>query len=455
MSLPRPPKFSIAELETPEQHSPLKPEFLGYTLSSWQRLIDKQGPVLRATIDDKEQVFLCNHETDRRAWKAPDDWLYGSPTSSGDFFLREMGETHITQQDGAAHRRSRKLLLPGFGIGAISRDIEAIGNVIATDLIALRGKPCDFHAELCLIYTRALSRSQVKVDLTSSQLRTLNKFEEWFISGLQLNTEQQLQWHTHPDYMTLKGSAFDLFDGIAKERLTQSQTNADASAPQDTLQILLERETSDAWSPLEAHELRNVIYLLLVAGVGNIANLASCMAWALHKNSPWQAQLSDELADISIEELPGRLKQGLKPFPKLQATIFETERCFLPAPVVPKTTTRDLDVLGYQISAGTQVQQMIGMAHFDEARYPDAQSFKPERWLDGNTVRANAYGGGSHLCLGMGVSRVLLPLTLAALVKDHRLTPEQRSGKPHSLPVRNDIDYSPLATHMDVTLSAS
>jgi len=389
---------------------------LGYTLSSWQRLIDKQGPVLRADVGDKEQVFLCNHETDRRAWKAPTDWLYGSPTSSGDFFLREMGETHITQQDGAAHRRSRKLLLPGFGIGAISRDIDTIGNVIAADLTVLRDKPVDFHAELCKIYTRALSCSQVKVDLAAKQLRELNQFEEWFISGLQLDEEAQLRWHTHPDYVKC--------------------------------------ETSDALSPLEAHELRNVIYLLLVAGVGNIANLASCMAWALHQNPAWQQQLSDELAAIPLAELPNRLKQGLKPFPKLQATIFETERCYLPAPVVPKTTTRELDVLGYQIPAGTQVQQLIGMAHFDEARYPDAQSFKPERWLDGNTVRANAYGGGSHLCLGMGVSRVLLPLTLATLVKDHRLTPAPKSGRPHSIPVRSDIDYSPLATHMDVTLSA-
>ena len=455
MSLPSPPKFSVTDLETPEAHSPLNPEFLGYTLSSWQRLIKKQGPVLRATIGDKEQVFLCNHETDRRAWKAPDDWLYGSPTSSGNVFLREMGETHITQQDGTAHRRSRKLLLPGFGIGAISRDIEAIGNVIATDLTALRGKPFDFHAELCMIYTRALSCSQVKVDLTTSQLRELNKFEEWFISGLQLAEEQQLSWHTHPDYIALKKSAFDLFDGIATERLRRSKKSTASVGAQDTLQNLLERETSGAWSPLEAQEVRNLIYLLLVAGVGNIANLATCMAWALHQDSSWQQQLSDELADIPVEELPNRLKQGLKPFPKLQATIFETERCFLPAPVVPKTTTRDLDVLGYQIPAGTEVQQMIGMAHFDEARYPDAQSFKPQRWLNSNTVRANAYGGGSHLCLGMGVSRVLLPLTLAALVKDHKLTPAPGSGRPHSIPVREDIDYSPLATRMDVTLSVS
>jgi len=451
MPLPSPPQFSLSELEPTQVHTPLNPDFLGYTLSSWQRLIEKHGPVLRATIDDKEQVFLCNHETDRRAWKAPNDWLYGSPTSSGDFFLREMGRTHITQQDGPMHRRSRKLLLPGFGIDAISRDIDVIGKVIAQGLLALRGKPCDFHAELCLLYTRALSSSQVKVKLDSAQLQELNRFEEWFISGLQLSAEQQLQWHTHPDYLALKNSAFELFDGIAQDRLDKTKTS---NAPQDSLQGLLERKPSDDWAPLEPHELRNVVYLLLVAGVGNIANLASCMAWALHQDPQWHEQLRDELEATATNELAGALKQGLKPFPKLQATIFETERCFLPAPVVPKTTTRDLDVLGYQVPAGTQVQQLIGMAHFEEARYPEAQSFKPQRWLERNCARANAYGGGSHLCLGMGVSRVLLPLTLASLVKAHQLVPAEDSGRPQSLPVREDINYSPLATRMVATLSA-
>jgi len=452
MSLPSPPSFSTAELEPTITPSPLRPDFLGYTLASWQRLIAQRGPILRADFANKEQVFLCNHETDRRAWKTPEDWLYGPPTSSGDFFLREMGQTHITQQDGTVHRRSRKLLLPGFGINAISRDIDAIGKVLASDLQALRAKPIDLHAELCMSYTRALSRSQVKVDLDRAMLRKLNNFEEWFIAGLQLDEQQQLKWHTHPDYVTLKAHAFALFDDIADERLNPTKKS---NTPGDTLQELLESEPKGDWQPLHSHELRNVIYLLLVAGVGNIANLASCMAWALHQHPQWQQALREELNHITSAELPSKLRSGLKRFPKLQATVFETERCFLPAPIVPKTTTRDVDVMGYQIAAGTQVQQMIGMSHFDEARYPDPLAFKPERWLHDDTARANAYGGGSHLCLGMGVSRVLLPLTVALLVKDHHLMPESAVAEPQSLPIRKDIHYSPLATHMEVTLSAS
>ena len=443
-----PPRVTSNDLEPSLEPSPVKPDFLGYTARSWQAVINKLGPVLLAEINGEEQLILCNHETDRRAWKAPEDWLYGAPTSSGKFFLREMGNTHITQQDGDTHRRSRKLLLPGFGINAISRDIDSIAQSIAADLAGLSETPIDLHAELCATYTRALSRSQVKEELGESLLRDLTAFEEWFIAGLQLPHSQQLEWHQHPEYLDLKSTAFRTFDDIAQARLQPANNR---QPPQDTLQELLNRDLQEGLSPLESHELRNVVYLLLLAGVGNIANLACCMVWALNNAPQWQAQLDEELAMVTLSELPGLLKRGLKQFPILQATIFETERCFLPAPVVQKTTTRDLDVLGYHVRAGTHVQQMIGLSHFDDQRYPNAREFEPKRWLNNATPRANAYGGGTHLCLGMGVSRVLLPLTAAILTKSYSAKDPKGSpqlNEPRSVKIRPDIDFSPRATQM-------
>ena len=447
-----PPRISSTDLEPSLKPSPLQPDFLGYTARSWQTVIDKLGPVLLAEINGEEQLILCNHETDRRAWKAPEDWLYGPPTSSGKFFLREMGSTHITQQDGDTHRRSRKLLLPGFGINAISRDINAIAHTLVTDMAGFSEQPIDLHAELCISYARALSRSQVKEELSESQLRDLTAFEEWFIAGLQLPHNQQLQWHQHPDYLGLKTRAFQTFDDIAQARLTPSDNQ---QLPQDTLQEMLDRDLQEELTPLGANELRNVVYLLMLAGVGNIANLACCMVWALDKAPQWQSELDNELARISLPELPDLLQRGLKQFPMLQATIFETERCFLPAPVVPKTSTRDLDVLGYHVPAGTHVQQMIGLSHFDDQRYRNAQEFEPKRWLNNATPRANAYGGGTHLCLGMGVSRVLLPLTAAVLskkyiAKDPTGSPELH--EPRSVKIRPEIDFSPRATQMHLAL---
>ena len=143
---------------------------------------------------------------------------------------------------------------------------------------------------------------------------------------------------------------------------------------------------------------------------------------------------------------------GVKNYPLLQAFISETERCYLPAPITPKVTTRDITLLGCDIAADTHVLQFIGLPHFDEQRYANALTFNPERWLQSDSARANAYGGGTHLCLGMGVSRVLLPLTLALIVRDHNLT---ATRPPQNVILDPDCDCSPTTTHFPVNLSAS
>lgn len=212
------------------------------------------------------------------------------------------------------------------------------------------------------------------------------------------------------------------------------------------MQRLINPAKPTGQAPLQREELHNLTYLLLVAGVGNIAILATCMMWALQQDPDWSAELSAELAGFE----PAHMRNGLKSLPKLQATVAEAERCFLAAPVISKVTTKAIDVLGLRVPANTPVLQLIGMAHFDPQRYAQPDKFLPQRWLDPNTPRANAYGGGTHLCLGMGVSRVLLPLSLALLVNNHQLQLEQPPANIQLLP---EINCSPTTTYLNALIT--
>ena len=387
-------------------------------------------------LDGKVQVVLADHAMNLQAWRTPDDWLYGPPTSSGEFFLREMGDVHITQQDGKPHRRSRKLLLPGFGINALGKNLTAISHVLETGLAARAGSAINLHSELSRLYTAALSRSQVQIALTEVEIGELVAFEEEFISGLALTQADQLRWHTRPEYLQRKAAAFALFERIVGAR--EQGTRVD-----DTLQQLITPDRQAAFEPLTHQELLNVVYLLLVAGVGNIAVLACCMYWSLQQQPAWRSRLQEELVDFD----PAQMRGGLKQFPQLMAVVAETERCFLPAPITPKITAHTIDLAGYEITAGTHVLQLHGMSHFDATRYPDPYSFKPERWLMKSTPRANAYGGGTHLCLGMGVSRVFLPLTLAHLINADHWSAE---APPQITALRPDVSFSPPITRFNI-----
>lgn len=434
-----PPLLDLATLEVRTSSSALLPDFMGYTVESWLAAKDRLGPVMQADINGKRQVLLCSHDTNLAAWRTPDDWLYGPPTSSGDFFNEQMGDIHVTQLDGAKHRRSRKLLLPSFGIGALAKHIDVLGHTLEEGLRARKNTHFNLHETLCFLYAKGLSQSQVKCELDDSALHRLNRFEEEFISGLRLSREDQKAWHARADYLALKQESFALFERIVNKRLR-------GATEDDTLQRLITPTKDTGFEPLNSTELLNAVYLLLVAGVGNIAILACGMLWQLSRLPEWRDRLQSELKDFT----PASMSAGVKNFPLLQAFIAETERCYLAAPITPKVTTKDISLLGYDIAAGTHVLQLMGLPHFDNSRYPNALEFDPARWLKPDSIRANTYGGGTHLCLGMGVSRVLLPLTLALIVRDHELS---AATEPLNVPLDPDIGFSPTTTQFPISLA--
>ncbi len=141
----------------------------------------------------------------------------------------------------------------------------------------------------------------------------------------------------------------------------------------------------------------------------------------------------------------------MKQLPVTHAVISEAERCYLPAPVVPKLAARDVEIMGHVIPAGSRILHLHGLAHFEEARYPDPHKFKPERWLDGSAERSNAFGGGVHLCLGMGVTRLYLPLTIAAVINNVTFKLDE---PPTLLPIAEGVDVSPVTTRCMGTFSA-
>ena len=138
-------------------------------------------------------------------------------------------------------------------------------------------------------------------------------------------------------------------------------------------------------------------------------------------------------------------------FPVLKAVIQEVERCYLPAPVIPKMTAKDIDFMGYHLRGGVPVMHLHGLAHFEAARYPDPFVFNPGRWMDDSpATRANAFGGGIHLCLGMGVTRLYVPLILGMIAADYRWTSDD---KPTLIAQASGLDYAPLTTEYRSVLS--
>ncbi|MBV9513153.1 MAG: cytochrome P450 [Mycobacteriaceae bacterium] len=95
----------------------------------------------------------------------------------------------------------------------------------------------------------------------------------------------------------------------------------------------------------------------------------------------------------------------------IPAAIEEALRYETPLISVPRTTTREVEVHGWTIPAGAQVNLCIGSANRDETRWEAADTFDIHR-----PRRAHiSFAGGIHSCLGMHLARVETRAMLCSL----------------------------------------
>ena len=125
--------------------------------------------------------------------------------------------------------------------------------------------------------------------------------------------------------------------------------------------------------------------------------------------------MREELADWAPEAA-----DSFATFPRLRATVLESERLRPAIPMALRVLASDMNVAGVSLPKGTRVLHATTMTHFLDEIYPQPQAFRPERFLDGGECPHRAhgvYGGGAHICLGMPLARVEVPVAVATIFK--------------------------------------
>lgn len=140
------------------------------------------------------------------------------------------------------------------------------------------------------------------------------------------------------------------------------------------------------------------------------------MQWELSRRPELQSALRDELLTLNphFRFTPGWESQeladakALDALPLLEAILKETLRLYPPSPallprIVPQSGTT---IEGYDVPGGVMVGTSGFVMHMNEGIFPDALSFKPERWLVGNEKKIEmncwfwVFGSGGRMCVG-------------------------------------------------------
>ena len=133
-------------------------------------------------------------------------------------------------------------------------------------------------------------------------------------------------------------------------------------------------------------------------------------------------KLQDEVRQV-IQGKSEVTEDDLPRMPYLKAVIKETSRLHCPLPLlVPRQSTQDINLMGYNISAGTQVIVNAWAIGRDPNIWDNPKEFQPERFLKssidfrGFHFELIPFGGGRRSCPGISFATVVTELALARLL---------------------------------------
>jgi len=322
----------------------------------------------------------------------------------GDVF----GKHVMLGMDEPEHRRYRSLVSKAFSQKALARRQDELVERVANELIdrfTQRGR-----AELVREFTFPYP-TQIIAGLLGLPRADYPQFQRWSISLLSFTVNRERG-------IAASAALRDYFAPILAGRRQE---------PRDDLISTLAHAEIDG-ERLSDEEIYSFLRLLLPAGVETTYRSTGNLLFGLLSNPD---QLDAVRSDRSL----------------IPQAIEEAVRWEAPLLIITRVATRDTELAGIPIPAGSAVMPMLGAANRDENRYPDPDRFDIFRSQQPHI----SFGHGVHVCLGMHLARLEMRVALEFLLDRLpalRLDPEGKD--PH---IRGQVFRSP--TSLPVLFEAS
>jgi cytochrome P450 len=323
-----------------------------------------------------------------------------------DAFGDAMGKHIMLGMDEPEHRRHRALVSGAFSQKTLARREHDLVGRVANELVDRFVD--EGHAELVRQFTFPYP-TQIIAGLLGLPAADYPQFQRWSISLLSIHSNRERG-------VAASQALKEYYSPILEDRRRE---------PRDDLISDLAQAEIDG-ERLDDEEIFSFLRLLLPAGVETTFRATGNLLFGLLSHPD---QLDDVRADRSL--IPQAIEEAL--------------RWEAPLLIMTRVATRDTEVGGVSIPAGSAVMPMLGSANHDETRWPDADKFDIFR----SPTPHIAFGNGPHMCLGMHLARLEMRVALELLLDrlpNLRLDPKgddphihgQAFRSPTSLPVLFD-----------------
>jgi cytochrome P450 family 138 len=324
---------------------------------------------------------------------------------------RLLGSGSFFNLDGDEHKRQRKLLVPPFH-GKRMASYEAIieEETLREAANWPQGEPFETLAPMMRITLNAILRAVFGAEGAEfDALRALLPPMVTLGSRLALlpvgHTDLG-RWSPWGRFVSYRRE----FDSIVGTLIAKASADPAAGDRGDILSLMLQARYEDGGAMSHA-DIADQLLTLLSAGH---ETTATTLAWAverLRRHPVLLGRLADEV-DAGGSELR-------------QATIIEVQRTRPVIDITGRTVKADSFRLGeWVIPKGYKILVGISLVHEDDEVFPDAASFRPDRFVG---VKPDSYawipfGGGTRRCIGAAFANMEMNVVLRTLLRDFELS---------------------------------
>jgi cytochrome P450 len=336
-----------------------------------------------------------------------------------------LGNSSLVLLDGEAHQQKRKLLRAPFQGERLQDYYQKIVNITQevtqswTSGTSFRVRDILQEITLKVILevvfglTKGVRYERLQ-QLLTTLLESLNSPFSSSVLFFEFLRQDWGKWSPWGRFLEMKSQIDRLLIKEIEERRQKKNEGGE-----DILSWLISAR-DESGEGMTSSELRDQLMTLLVAGH---ETTASALTWALywiHFLPQVEEKLRRELKTVdncfSFE--------SIKSLSYLDAVCKETLRIYpVTMTTFPRILKNSLEVMGYHFPAQTVLMPCIYLVHHREDIYPQANQFKPERFLERqfSAYEYLPFGGGNRRCLGSGLAILEMKAVLTTILSQFTL----------------------------------
>jgi cytochrome P450 len=384
------------------------------------KLRDAGGPVTRFSLGPRwlmpPVVLVTSPSAIRDVLSTKDDSV--DKTTPVFVELRRILGSNLADLPYALWQPRRRTLQPVF----TKQRVHEFGGhmALAAESVAEKwiDNEVDLDAESRMLTLAALGRSVLGMDLNDRGQEVSEPLREalQYAMSRALRPVRAPWWLPTPARRRARSASAQL------HRLTAEILHACRADP--GLEAPLVHALMAATDPLDGtklsdDEICDELIIFLFAGHETTATTLAYALWQLGRNPQCQDRLAAEVGNLPARQLtPDDLGQ----LPYTVQVVREALRLCPPAPTGTRMASRDLQVGGYRVKAGTML--LIGRmaVHRDPTLWANPLDFDPERFDAANASTRDRwqylpFGGGPRSCIGDHFAMMEASLGLATLVR--------------------------------------